>query len=48
MTFGSGMVGKYNALYADAKEREEIITSLIGSTQPLSPQEREKKAEATN
>jgi hypothetical protein len=48
ITFGSGMVGEWNALYADAKERGAIITSLIGSAQPTSPKVNTKKAEATN
>jgi hypothetical protein len=48
VSFGGGMVGEWNAVYADAKERGEIITSLKGSARPLSPQEKGKKAEATN
>jgi hypothetical protein len=48
VTFGSGMVGEWNAIYADAKERGEILTSLTGSAQPISSEEKAKKAEATN
>jgi hypothetical protein len=48
VTFGSGMVGEWNAVYADAKERGEILTSLTQTAQPNSSQERAKKAEATN
>ena len=48
VTFGHGMVGKWNEIYADARELGEIITSLTGSNQPISPEENRKKAEATN
>ena len=48
VSFGSGIIGDWNAVYADAKERGEIITSLPRAFKSISPQEQKKKAEATN
>jgi hypothetical protein len=48
VNFGSSMVGEWNAIYADAKERGEILTSLTGSAHPISSEEKAKKAEVTN
>lgn len=48
VSFGGGMTGEWNAAYADARERDAIITSLPKGTKPISPQELMKRAVATN
>jgi hypothetical protein len=48
ISFGGGITGEWNAVYADAKERGEMITCLPRSLKPVSAQEQTKKAETTN
>jgi hypothetical protein len=48
VTFGSGVRGNLKAIYDDAKERGEIITSLLTVKQPLSLPDQAAKAEARN
>lgn len=48
ISFGSGIRSSFKDAYNDAKERGEIITSLLPEAQSLSAQDRMAKAAATN
>jgi hypothetical protein len=48
ISFGSGIIKGYKTIFDDAKERGEIISSLLPFSEPISPQERINKAETTN
>ena len=46
VSFGSGIIGDWNAVYADAKERGRLLLPCR-AFKSISPQEQKKKAEAT-
>ena len=46
--FGSGIRGNLNAIYADARERDAVITSLTPPAQPISMEDQVAKAEGIN
>jgi hypothetical protein len=48
VSFGSGIIEDYKTIYDDARERGKIISSLLPPSEPVTPQELIKKAEATN
>ena len=48
VSFGSGIIKGYKTLFDDAKERGEIISSLLPPSESIAPQDLINKAEATN